>query len=121
MAELFPFNFVLAGIIAAAGAVQIGTIASQPTPEFAAGTGMGTYQGLALVGERGPELVNFGQPAQIFPADKTEGIMGETIQRDNENVPVYVDVKISEEVLFKIMTQGTRDRRLLLHEGALIA
>ena len=33
----------------------------------AAGTGMGTFQGLSWVGERGPELVNFGSPVQIIP------------------------------------------------------
>lgn len=34
---------------------------------FASGTGMGTISGTALVGERGPELANFGRPAQIIP------------------------------------------------------
>jgi hypothetical protein len=110
MAELFPFNFVLAGIIAAAGAVQIGTIASQPTPEFAAGTGMGTYQGLALVGERGPELVNFGQPAQIFPADQTSGMLGGGIRQENN---FYGDIN-SEIDLDRASAQQARKLRTLL-------
>jgi hypothetical protein len=110
MAQLFPFNFVLAGIIAAAGAVQIGTIASQPTPEFAAGTGMGTYQGLALVGERGPELVNFGQPAQIFPADQTSGMLGGGIRQENN---FYGDIN-SEIDLDRASAQQARKLRTLL-------
>jgi tape measure domain-containing protein len=110
MAQLFPFNFVLAGIIAAAGAVQIGTIASQPTPEFAGGTGMGTYQGLALVGERGPELVNFGQPAQIFPADQTSGMLGGGIRQENN---FYGDIN-SEIDLDRASAQQARKLRTLL-------
>lgn len=33
---------------------------------FARGTGNRRFSGMAMVGENGPELVNFGQPAQIF-------------------------------------------------------
>ena len=36
-------------------------------PTHALGTGMGTFQGTTWVGERGPELVNFGSPVQIIP------------------------------------------------------
>jgi hypothetical protein len=39
-------------------------------PGHAAGTGMGTFQGLTWVGEKGPELVNFGSPVQIIPNDQ---------------------------------------------------
>lgn len=109
-AQLFPFNFILAGIVAAAGAIQIATIASQPTPEFAAGTGMGTYQGLALVGERGPELVNFGQPAQIFPADQTAGMLGGGIRQENN---FYGDIN-SEIDLDRASAQQARKLRTLL-------
>jgi hypothetical protein len=34
---------------------------------FASGTGMGTFQGMTMVGEKGPELANFGSPVQIIP------------------------------------------------------
>ncbi len=45
------------------------------TPQaFANGTpGFSRFKGLAMVGEQGPELVNFGQPAQIFNAGQTGG------------------------------------------------
>lgn len=34
------------------------------------------YRGPMLVGERGPELVNFGRPANVFPANLTRDILG---------------------------------------------
>lgn len=43
-------------------------------PKFAAG---GYHSGgMALVGESGPELVNFGQPAQIYTAGQTQSMLG---------------------------------------------
>jgi tape measure domain-containing protein len=42
---------------------------------FADGTGNGTFSGLAMVGEEGPELVNFGRPAQIFNNGDTQGLL----------------------------------------------
>jgi hypothetical protein len=47
---------ILAGIMAALGAAQIGVIASQPIPAFARGTRRAP-RGLAWVGERGRELI----------------------------------------------------------------
>ena len=110
MAWLFPFNFVLAGLIAAAGAIQIGTIASQPTPEFASGTGMGTYSGLALVGEKGPELVNFGRPAQIFSNQDTERAIGGGIRQENN---FYGDIN-SDIDLDRASAQQARKLKTLL-------
>jgi len=44
---------------------------------FASGTGNSRYGGgLAMVGERGPELVNFGSPAQIVTSGNTEFLYG---------------------------------------------
>lgn len=43
-------------------------------PAFAEG---GSYKGgLALVGERGPELINFAQPGQVYNAQQTQQILG---------------------------------------------
>jgi len=47
-------------------------------PHFARG-GMAN-RGLAMVGERGPELVNFGGKAQIFPANLTRALMSMSAQ-----------------------------------------
>lgn len=45
----------------------------QDVPQYAAG---GTYPGgLALVGEAGPELINFAQPGQVYNARQTQDIL----------------------------------------------
>lgn len=49
-----PFNFVLAALTAAAGAVQVAAIQSQPLPELAAG---GYTEGVSIAGEAGTEWV----------------------------------------------------------------
>lgn len=54
--EALP-NFILAGIVAAAGAAQLGIAIAQPLPEYAAGT-RNYPGGLAVVGDGGrPEVV----------------------------------------------------------------
>lgn len=45
-----------------------------PVPAFALG---GTASGLALVGEKGPELVNFERPAQVMTAEETRSALTE--------------------------------------------
>lgn len=54
---------------------------------FANGTGNARFGGgMAVVGERGPELLNFGQPVQIFSNAQSEQIMqGARLQRQNQS------------------------------------
>ena len=58
-------------------------------PAFANG---GNYKGgMALVGESGPELINFSQPGQVYTAGQTSSIMGgskleELVIKLNENI-----------------------------------
>ena len=48
------------------------------TPQpFATGTGSSAFSGLALVGENGPELVNFGNPAQIFSNEQSSALLND--------------------------------------------
>lgn len=63
----------------------IPSIPSVPVPTFAGGA-IG-YKGTALVGERGAELVNFGKPANIFPAPLTQAIMSLA----NKPMPIIID------------------------------
>jgi hypothetical protein len=51
-----PFSFILAGLVAAAGAVQIASIISQPIPSFFKGT-QHSPEGFVRVAERGPEAI----------------------------------------------------------------
>lgn len=53
---------------------QKSTIDVADRAEFAAG---GYYQGgMALVGEHGPELINFGAPGQVYTAPATANMLG---------------------------------------------
>lgn len=57
-------------------------IASGEIPKFAAG---GSYAGgLALVGERGPEIINFRNPGQVYNAGQTAELMGGGAQTARE-------------------------------------
>jgi len=51
-----PLNFIAAGIAAVQGAAQIAAIAATPIPKFEKGT-KSSPEGLAMVGEAGPELI----------------------------------------------------------------
>lgn len=66
-----PFNLILAGITAAAGAFQIAAIQSQQIPAFAKGT-KNAPGGLALVGEEGPEIVEIPRGAKVNTAFETK-------------------------------------------------
>lgn len=55
-ADLYPYNFVLAGIIGALGSAQIAYISSQPLPQFYKGT-ENAPEGWAWTQERGPEVI----------------------------------------------------------------
>ncbi|MFI3137458.1 MAG: hypothetical protein QX197_11860, partial [Methylococcaceae bacterium] len=53
--------------------------------------------GLALVGERGPELINFNQPGQVYTAPQTRSILGGSGGGDTKEVVQAVD-KNSEKI-----------------------
>ena len=89
-----PLNIPAIVAAAAAGAIQLGVIASQ---KFAAGT-RDAPGGLALVGERGPEFVNLPKHSQVFSAGVTAtalrggqniSITGEFVARGTDLVLVY--------------------------------
>jgi phage-related minor tail protein len=66
----------LVGLIT--GAIGISTLLAlwkSKVPEFASGTNYAPG-GLALVGERGPELVNLPRGAQVYNNNLTRGMMG---------------------------------------------
>jgi TP901 family phage tail tape measure protein len=76
---ILPTNIPLGlGLIAAAGVVAIGAgaiagVLGLDVPEKAEG---GQASGLTLVGERGPELVDFRSPAQVFSNEDSREILG---------------------------------------------
>lgn len=59
-----PWNMILAGITAAAGAIQLAAIQAQTFPGFAKG---GRIKEAGIVGEKGPELFLPDRPGTIVP------------------------------------------------------
>ena len=62
------------------GAVQAALVAAQPIPQFATGVlnfqpPGGAAHGLALVGERGPELVSLGRGANVVTNENTRALL----------------------------------------------
>lgn len=64
---------ILAGIVGGLGAVQVGMIMSTPVPAFAMGGQ--TAGGMALVGERGPELVQLPAGSNVINNTETRNMM----------------------------------------------
>ncbi len=72
---------VLTGVLSGIFAASVATIASKqppPPPKFASGTNFAPG-GMALVGERGAELMNVPRGSQITPADQTEALLSRPI------------------------------------------
>lgn len=80
-------NIPLMVAAAAAGAIQIGVIASQ---KFAAGT-RDAPGGLALVGERGPELVNLPRHSQVFSA----GVTATALRGGGQNLHISGEFRVA--------------------------
>lgn len=73
-------NYVKAGIVAAEGAIAAGVAAAQPLPQFATGVtnfqpAGGASSGLAIVGERGPEVVTLGRGANVLTNENVVRLM----------------------------------------------
>lgn len=68
-----PLSYIAAGVVGAMGAVQVGLIAGQQAPAFA--TGGVTPGGMALVGERGPELVQLPAGSRVYNNSETSNYM----------------------------------------------
>lgn len=114
-----PVNFVMAGITAAAGAVEIGTlIANKPKrPQFAQG---GIVQGNSYSGDKvianvnsGEMILNTRQQRQLWEAANGSGMMGgvqvnisnsaanlvrATPQIDGNTINLMIDARVSESL-----------------------
>lgn len=95
-----PASFILAGVVAALGAVQIAAVASKPIPAFEKGT-RSSPEGWAIVNEGGRELIVDGRTGEkriinsdgptmtyltrdskVFTADETDNMMGTDFSRE---------------------------------------
>lgn len=89
-----PPNPILAGIVGATGAIQAAAVAARPIPEFFKGTDS-SPEGLAYVGERGTELLEYPDGSKklatqetltwlpkgtrVHTAEKTKEILGDSL------------------------------------------
>jgi len=85
-----PLNIVLAALSGALGATQVAAIAAKPIPAFAGGVD-NFGGGLALVGERGAELVNLPRGSSVIPNNQIDNSVGSVIV-ENVNLPNVSDV-----------------------------
>lgn len=102
-----PLNFALAGLTGAAGAVQIGLIASQPTPKFALGTPF-AQGGLSLVGETGAELVSLPRGSQVFNSNRTKELVNQNSSAPVYNITVNGSIIAESELFKKIATETNK-------------
>ena len=84
-----------------ASGTSSGWAAAQGLPRFARG---GNYQGgLALVGEEGPELINFENPGQVYTAPQTQRLL------DNREVVAELKALRSEVIELRAQSRRTAD------------
>jgi len=98
-----PLSIVIGGL----GAAEVAAILAQPVPEFAAG---GSFDGgLAIVGERGPELVQFDQPGRVFSNQESRRMLGgDTI--NNFNIRQDIDYELAMRKLAYQQRKSARGR-----------
>jgi tape measure domain-containing protein len=80
------------------------------TPQqFASGTGFGTFSGLAEVGESGRELINFGQPVQIFSNPQSNQLIGgDSAEKIEESFARYARQSSQETVHLANILNGIK-------------
>lgn len=109
-----PLSFLLAAAAAATGAVQIATIASASPPTARQQGGQFQAGQQLLVGEQGPELVEFGAGGRIASAQETKQL-SETkpsipeiiiINQTSEEI-TQPDVNVDEEQRIIILIRNT--------------
>jgi hypothetical protein len=69
-APFTPFNIISAGLVGAAGALQLAAVLSQPVPGYFMGREGGDAE-VAYVGEQGREIIKTNDGMYLTPASKT--------------------------------------------------
>jgi len=100
---------VLAGLVAAAGAVQIGVIASTSPPSARQQGGQFQVGQRLLVGEQGPELVEFGTGGRIADTRETARITG-----DGSSVPEIIIINQTSEEIQEPDVNIDTDQRIII-------
>ncbi len=106
-----PAGWVLAALIGAMGAVQVGLVLAQPMPQFAAEGGTFHSGDQVIVGEEGPEMLTVGATSTVTPNDELSRSMAGGVSSD---VPIIVTVSIDGRVIIKRVERAVRNRELIL-------
>jgi hypothetical protein len=99
-------NPILAGIVAALGAVQIAAIAAT---KYATGTNS-AKGGMSLVGEYGPEIVNLPRGSQVVAANKTQAMLRGSMAQNTVVVTGEFRIKGTDLVLTLEQAQARNNR-----------
>lgn len=96
MMKVIMQGLIMRAITGMSGGGDIGDLATfvVEAPGHAKG---GIAEGWSIVGEKGPELVNFGQPARVYTADQTARALNGT-GGGLENVRVVIENKTGQQV-----------------------
>lgn len=92
-----PYLAIAAGI----GLIALGSLLESAIPKFAVGT-QNFRGGLAMVGERGPELVNLPKGSGVIPNDKLSGISG------GQSIRVYGEFVQRGQHLVAVINQTSK-------------
>jgi len=104
-----PLSFLLAAAAAAAGGVQIGAIASAQPPGRQQGGQFQAGQRL-MVGEQGPELVEFGSGGRIADTRETRRLTGD----DRPSVPEIIIINQTSEEISEPDVNIDEDQRVVI-------
>lgn len=86
-------------------------------PRFARG---GLAEGLALVGEEGPELVNFSQPGRVYPAEQTRSLF-EPGRYGLHFAPLIAEVKALREEVASLRAERREGDQMAARQRGAIA
>lgn len=104
-----PLSFLLAAAAGAAGAAQVAAIASAPPPSARQQGGQFQAGQQLLVGEQGPELVEFGTGGRITDTRETSRITG-----DKPPVPEIVIINQTSEEISEPDVNIDEDQRIII-------
>ncbi len=104
-----PVSFVLAAAAAAAGVAQIATIASASPPVERQQGGQFQAGQQLLVGEQGPELVEFGAGGRIASAQETR-----QIARDRPSTPEIIIINQTSEEITQPDVNVDEEQRIII-------
>lgn len=85
-----------------AGIAKLAGIAAAPIQTAATG---GWRQGITLVGEEGPELVDFKTPARVYTANQTEGMFNVPSAAVNQQQALIAEVQALRKEVVKLREQ----------------